>query len=88
MTKQPTYHLLLRPLPRSYDPDGVLRIRAALKCLLRCFALRCTSIERTHADAPPGPNQGPPEAIPDPPGYLGPSRPNDANRFPPTGPGC
>jgi hypothetical protein len=42
---KPTYILKLTPLPRADDPEGVRRLRRALKWLLRSCGLRCTSIE-------------------------------------------
>jgi len=41
-----TYILRLRPLPQADDPDGIRRLRAALKALLRSFGLRCVAIDR------------------------------------------
>jgi hypothetical protein len=56
-----TWTLVLRPVPRDDDPDGVRRVRAALKALLRSYGLRCVGIggaesqvEDTTADAPSG----------------------------------
>jgi len=39
------FRLTLQPLPREFDPTGIVRLRRALKCLLRSFALRCTRVE-------------------------------------------
>lgn len=44
-TKRPTYRLTLRPEPQTDDPRGIRRLRAAMKCLLRSFRLRCVDIE-------------------------------------------
>jgi hypothetical protein len=44
MTRAPDYHLVLRPL-RS-DVPAVIRLRKALKMLLRDFGLRCVRIEQ------------------------------------------
>lgn len=50
------YTLRLQPLPRSDDPQGIRRIRRALKWLLRSCGLRCTAISpnlptEEHGDA-------------------------------------
>jgi hypothetical protein len=42
----PTYTLQLQPTPRPDDPEGTRRLRAALKCLLRSFGLRCVTIAK------------------------------------------
>ena len=42
---RPMFALVLAALPRSWDADGTLRLRRALKCLLRSFALRCVRVE-------------------------------------------
>lgn len=47
---RPRYLLTLQPTPDKTDPDGIRRLRRALKSLLRCFGLRCVRIE-------PDPNQ-------------------------------
>jgi hypothetical protein len=39
------FKLTLRPEPDRTDPQGIRRLRRALKCLLRSFGLRCTDIE-------------------------------------------
>lgn len=44
------YTVTLRPVPRGDDPQGVRRLRAALKCLLRSFGLRCTSVAPAPGD--------------------------------------
>lgn len=41
----PTYRIDLRPMPDSTDPDGIRRLRRALKCLGRSFRLRCVRAE-------------------------------------------
>ena len=43
MSKHPEYQITLRVLPRD-EGDEFRRLRAALKCLLRSFNLRCTRI--------------------------------------------
>ena len=42
-TGRTVYRLELRPEPGVRDP--ILALRAALKCLLRTFGLRCVSVE-------------------------------------------
>ncbi len=58
MIDRPTYTLTLRPEPDPGDPDGIRRLRAALKRLLRCYGLRCIALAPeampTAADAPAG----------------------------------
>ena len=41
MTDAPRYTLVLRPMPDRSDPDGIRRLRAVLKCLLRSYGMRC-----------------------------------------------
>ncbi len=43
MTK-PRYQLLIEVQHQADDPDGVRRLRMALKRLLRSFGLRCVSV--------------------------------------------
>jgi hypothetical protein len=40
-----TYQVTLEVKPQPDDPDGVRRVRMALKRLLRTFGLRCTKVE-------------------------------------------
>jgi len=40
--------LTLRPVPDATDPDGIRRLRRALKCLLRSFGLRCVRLAPLH----------------------------------------
>ncbi|WP_428306751.1 hypothetical protein [Lacipirellula sp.] len=40
-----TYHLTLEAKPQADDPDGVRRVRMALKKLLRSFGLKCVRVE-------------------------------------------
>jgi ferredoxin-NADP reductase len=47
---QPTFELTLVAQDRGpYDPGGYLRLRMALKTLLRRFSLRCISVKRQKA---------------------------------------
>jgi hypothetical protein len=39
------YRVTLRPLSDETDPDGIRRLKRALKCLLRSFRLRCEGAE-------------------------------------------
>lgn len=45
MTKPQTYRLTLKPLPRPGGPPADVRLRGALKVLLRRFGLRCVHLE-------------------------------------------
>jgi hypothetical protein len=47
--QQPHYRLTLRPRPSAYTP--VIRLRRALKCLLRSFGLECVDVPRGVAPA-------------------------------------
>jgi hypothetical protein len=46
----PDYHLVLRPLPCAVP--AVVRVRKALKTLLRAFGLKCVRIEEKLAEGP------------------------------------
>ena len=46
----PIYWLHVRPLPQADDPQGVRRLRGALKSLLRSCRLRCAAVQSN----PPG----------------------------------
>ncbi len=46
------YKLTLRPEPDKSDPQGIRRLRRALKCLLRSFGLRCTDIQESGNESP------------------------------------
>jgi len=46
MAKSARYKLILQPTPDRSDPDGVRRLRRALKRLLRGYGLRCVEIQR------------------------------------------
>lgn len=46
----PIYELHLRPMPDNTDPDGIRRLRRALKCLGRSFRLRCVYAKEITAD--------------------------------------
>jgi len=51
MTTTPTRYVLhLVPLPQADDPDGIRRLRLALKALLRSYRLRCTRCEPADDD--------------------------------------
>jgi hypothetical protein len=41
----------LEPLPDASDPDGLQRLRRALKLLRRAFGLRCTSATTTEPES-------------------------------------
>jgi len=43
--KHGTYVLELRAVPGNWSAPGIVRLRRALKCLLRGFGLRCVAIE-------------------------------------------
>jgi hypothetical protein len=47
---KPTFELTLVAQHREHDPDGNLRLRMALKLLLRTFGLRCTSVKNAAAN--------------------------------------
>ena len=50
---KPTFRLTLEALPRpGGDTDGMRRLRAALKALLRNWGLKCKAIEYPTSDAP------------------------------------
>ncbi len=51
MRESPDYRLVLRPL-RSGTPAPV-RLRRALKALLRCFGLKCLSVEEVRGEGRP-----------------------------------
>ena len=54
MNGNTTYRLLLKPIPEPYDPLNErvdLRLRAALKRLLRDHGLQCLSIDVVPATA-------------------------------------
>jgi hypothetical protein len=65
-----SYRLVLRVSTREGDPPAVVRMRQALKTLLRCYGVRCVSVEEV---APPSPT-----ATPALPGADGASRGEDA----------
>lgn len=44
MIKTRTYTVVLRAVPQADDPQGLRRLRHALKALLRSFGLRCLSV--------------------------------------------
>lgn len=44
----PTFVLTLVAQHRDQDPDGMRRLRAVLKLLLRTFGFRCKSISYPH----------------------------------------
>lgn len=47
---KPTFNLTLQPVShRPDDPDAWRQVRAALKCLLRGFGLKCTSVVKVEA---------------------------------------
>jgi hypothetical protein len=50
MRMKPTFELTLVAQHREHDPDGNLRLRMALKLLLRTFGLRCTSVKNAAAN--------------------------------------
>jgi hypothetical protein len=57
VTTPPTYHLTLRDAgsPGEGHPAPVdVRLRRALKCLLRSFGLRCVRVEEVPAVEPDG----------------------------------
>ena len=54
---RPTVRLTLEALPRAHDPGTMVRLRRALKCLLRGFGLRCTWIEYPEPAAARPPRQ-------------------------------
>ena len=43
------WHITLRPPADPKDPQGVHRVRMALKCLLRSFGLTCTDVSKAEA---------------------------------------
>lgn len=45
METQQEYVLVLRPLPSGWRVSGEMRLRAALKTLLRGYGLRCVRVE-------------------------------------------
>jgi hypothetical protein len=48
---RPVWVLTVRPLPTRYgDAPPEVRLRRALKCLLRTFGLRCVRVEDVSAD--------------------------------------
>jgi hypothetical protein len=47
--QQPHYRLTLRPLPSAYPP--VIRLRRALKWLLRSFGLECVDVREVSPPA-------------------------------------
>ena len=59
---EPDYRITLRPAPGHATP-GIVRLRKALKCLLRSYGLRCIYIAAsdppavTDADKQPGTTQ-------------------------------
>ena len=42
--KRPRFKLTLEAVPRHDDADGIRRLRAALKALLRSYGLRCVDV--------------------------------------------
>lgn len=48
--KPASFILHITPVYRDDDRDGMRRLRAALKCLLRSYGLRCTKLESKNAD--------------------------------------
>jgi len=42
--ERPVYVLTVRPTPDATDPQGIRRLRAMLKSMLRRFGLRCVSV--------------------------------------------
>lgn len=52
MSEPERYTLVLRALPHWNHVPGIQRMRAALKCLLRSFGLRCESITETPPKEP------------------------------------
>jgi hypothetical protein len=54
-----SYRVELRALPDDDAPAHV-RLRQALKCLLRSFRLRCTAVVDTTLGLPPLPTTAPP----------------------------
>ena len=44
------YELTIRPLPEDGDPDGIRRLRWALKTLLRAYRLRTIRIREVAPD--------------------------------------
>lgn len=49
-----TYQLTLVDAAEPGDVEPILRLRAALKRLLRGYGLRCTRVVEVPTDAPPG----------------------------------
>jgi hypothetical protein len=47
----PRFHLTLEVLPDPTDPGGYRRLRAMLKACLRCWRLRCVSLQPPTPDA-------------------------------------
>jgi len=47
-TKPTTFKLILRSLPGSWRTDPEMRLRHALKVMLRSFGLRCESVEQVN----------------------------------------
>jgi hypothetical protein len=52
-SNRPSYVITLRPLPQEDDPNGIRRIRAALKALVRGYRLQPTSIVEAKEDVKP-----------------------------------
>lgn len=61
------YQLTIRPLPDSTDPDGIRRLRWALKTLLRGYRLRTIYIREVEGDGRGAAGPGGPVGIPEPP---------------------
>jgi hypothetical protein len=49
MSKPPLWKVELRPPVDEQDPEGVHRVRRALKCLLRSFGLTATSVVKVES---------------------------------------
>lgn len=45
---KPRYQLLIEVQHQANDPDGVRRLRMALKRLLRSFGMRCVTVTREY----------------------------------------
>lgn len=52
------YELTIRPLPEDGDPDGIRRLRWALKTLLRAYRLRTIRIREVAPDEGDSKRQG------------------------------
>ena len=45
MSSNPTFRLLVRPLPSEFDPSGYQRLKHLLKVMLRQFGIRAVTFE-------------------------------------------